>query len=165
MEDRFEAVEEHVRAAVPRLTIADETRVHCDESPAARSVSEDLLLMETARVNILITGQDDAVRPVLETLLEAVPKPIATWSPGEPLALPSLDRSGTLVLHEVGSLGLREQIQLLEWSGLAMGSIQVISTASTPLLPRVSAGAFIDTLYYRLNTVYVDVTGARPVGG
>jgi hypothetical protein len=29
---------------------------------------------------------------------------------------------------------------------------------SASLLPRVQSGAFVDTLYYRLNTVCVDVT-------
>jgi transcriptional regulator of acetoin/glycerol metabolism len=55
-------------------------------------------------------------------------------------------------------LRLQEQIRLLEWLALAAGRTQVISTSVAPLFPRVQAGSFIDTLYYRLNTVYVDVT-------
>jgi DNA-binding NtrC family response regulator len=35
----------------------------------------------------------------------------------------------------------------------------VVSTSPAPLIPRVHSGLFIDTLYYRLNTVCVDVTG------
>jgi transcriptional regulator of acetoin/glycerol metabolism len=63
------------------------------------------------------------------------------------------------VLHEVGALGILDQIRLLEWSAGARSNPQVISTTPAPLLPRVRAGAFIDTLYYRLNTVYMEVTG------
>jgi transcriptional regulator of acetoin/glycerol metabolism len=33
----------------------------------------------------------------------------------------------------------------------------VISTSTTPVMPRVQSGAFLDMLYYRLNTVCVDV--------
>jgi transcriptional regulator of acetoin/glycerol metabolism len=33
-----------------------------------------------------------------------------------------------------------------------------VSTTPAPLLPRVESGKFIDTLYYRLNTVCVDAT-------
>jgi transcriptional regulator of acetoin/glycerol metabolism len=35
---------------------------------------------------------------------------------------------------------------------------QVVSTASAPLLPLVEAGVFNDALYYRLNTVYIDLS-------
>jgi DNA-binding NtrC family response regulator len=34
----------------------------------------------------------------------------------------------------------------------------VISTTSGPLLPLVQSGGFIETLFYRLNTVCLDVT-------
>ena len=62
------------------------------------------------------------------------------------------------MLHDVGTLPLDEQLRLLDWLERAEGRTQVVSTSTTPLLPRVQAGAFIDTLYYRLNTVCVDVT-------
>jgi transcriptional regulator of acetoin/glycerol metabolism len=58
----------------------------------------------------------------------------------------------------VGALPLDAQIHLLEWLAAAIGRIQVVCTTPAPLLPQVRAGAFIDTLYYRLNTVYVDVS-------
>ena len=63
-----------------------------------------------------------------------------------------------MVLNDVGALGLQDQIQLLEWLGSASGRTQVVSTTPAPLLPRVESGKFIDTLYYRLNTVLVDAT-------
>ena len=72
--------------------------------------------------------------------------------------LPPAERTGTMVLNDVGSLGLQDQIQLLEWLATACGRTQVVSTAPAPLLPQVQAGGFIDTLYYRLNTVCVDAT-------
>jgi len=37
------------------------------------------------------------------------------------------------------------------------GRIQVVSTSAVSLWPRMKAGAFNDVLYYRLNTVCVDV--------
>ena len=39
----------------------------------------------------------------------------------------------------------------------AAGQVQVVSTAAVPLWPNVKAGAFNETLYYRLNTVCVNV--------
>ena len=81
------------------------------------------------------------------------------WSPGAELVLPPIEWPGTLVIDEVDGLTLQEQIQVLEWSAGPVRNTQVISTTSEPLFPRVRAGSFIDTLYYRLNTVYLDVAG------
>jgi Sigma-54 interaction domain len=124
----------------------------------ARAAHVDLLLMGMPRVNLLLIAPDGVVRFVLESLLLDLHEPIAQWRPGERLALPAADDSGTLVLHEASSLTPDDQLRLLDWLEQADGRTQVVSTSSTPLLPRVHAGTFIDTLYYRLNTVCVDVT-------
>jgi hypothetical protein len=129
-----------------------------NDARLARAAAEELFLMGMPRVNVMLAGRDEVVRFVLRMLLGHVRRPITNWYPGQQLALPPT-RTGTLVLHEVGSLGILEQIQLLEWSGGTGHRPQLISTTSSPLLPRVRAGAFIDTLYYRLNSVYMDVTG------
>ena len=125
----------------------------------ARAAHVDLLLMGMPRVNLLLVAPDGVVRYVLESLLLNLREPIARWTPGRPLDLPPHGLIGTMVLHEVGSLQPHEQLELLEWLEQADGRTQVVSTSPTPLLPRVQCGAFIDTLYYRLNTVCVDVTG------
>jgi hypothetical protein len=128
-----------------------------DDQRLAQAAREDLLCMGLPRVNLLLTGKDGAIRTVLDTLIGNLGTPIATWVPGEPLVLPPADRVGTMVLHDVGALAIQDQIRLLEWLALSMGRTQVVSTSPSPLLPRVEAGAFIDTLYYRLNLVYMDL--------
>ena len=124
----------------------------------ARAAHVDLLLMGMPRVNLLLVAPEGVVRFVLESLLLDLHEPIDRWHPGDALALPSPDGNGTLVLHEAGALTAAEQLELLDWLERAEGRTQVISTSSTPLLGRVQSGNFIDTLYYRLNTVCVDVT-------
>ena len=124
----------------------------------ARAAHVDLLLMGMPRVNLLLIAPDGVVRFVLESLLLDLQEPIVRWRPGERLVLPPTDESGTLVLHETSALPADDQLRLLDWLERAEGRTQVVSTSSAPLLPRVHAGAFIDTLYYRLNTVCVDVT-------
>jgi sigma54-dependent transcription regulator len=152
MENRFRAIAGSTRGAEPRRNqLADDARL-------ARAAAADVFFRGMPRVNVMLVGQDEVVQLVLQTLLGHVREPISSWSPGEQFALPPIGRAGTLVLHEVGALGLREQIQLLEWSERAMRNTQVISTTSAPLFPRVCAGTFVDTLYYRLNIVYMDVT-------
>ncbi|HET7219060.1 MAG TPA: hypothetical protein VFJ02_13480 [Vicinamibacterales bacterium] len=118
----------------------------------------DLLLMGMPRVNLLLVAPDGVVRYVLESLLLNLREPIVRWSPGAALDLSTVDHGATVILHDVGNLPPREQLDLLEWLGRADGRAQVVSTSATPLLPRVQCGAFIDTLYYRLNTVCVDVS-------
>ena len=124
----------------------------------ARAAHVDLLLMGMPRVNLLLIAPDGVVQYVLESLLLNLREPIVRWSPGAALDLSAVDRTGTIVLHDVGNLRPRDQLDLLEWLEQADGRAQVVSTSATPLLPRVQCGAFIDTLYYRLNTVCVDVT-------
>jgi DNA-binding NtrC family response regulator len=41
---------------------------------------------------------------------------------------------------------------------MSAGRTQVISTTNSRLLTLVDCGTFLDTLYYRLNVVCVDVT-------
>ena len=67
-----------------------------------------------------------------------------------------------MILQDVGALTDGDQHRLLDWLDRTPGRTQVVSTTPAPLYPRVQAGAFIDRLYYRLNTVCMDVTGDRP---
>jgi hypothetical protein len=64
-----------------------------------------------------------------------------------------------MILQDVGALTDGDQHRLLDWLDRAPGRTQVVSTTPAPLFPRVQGGAFIDRLYYRLNTVCMDVTG------
>ena len=127
----------------------------------ARASHVYLHLMGTPRVNLLLIGIDGGVWSVLERLLPDLHQPIATWTAGQRFVLPPVARTGTFILHEVGALSLDDQRRLLEWSERAAGLVQIISTTSAPLLPRVHAGGFIEILYYRLNTVSVDVTSVE----
>jgi len=124
----------------------------------ARSAQVNLLLAGIPRVNVLLIGINGGVWSHLETLLPDLDEPITTWSPGQKLVLPPPTRTGTMILHDVGSLGHADQHRMLEWIELSGGRTQVISTASSALLPKVEKGAFDDTLYYRLNTICVDLT-------
>lgn len=124
----------------------------------ARAAHLDWQAMGMPRVNLLLIGTDAVIRQVLETLLLELREPIAHWCPGEPLVLPMVTRTGTMILHDVGALRLDEQRRLLTWLERAAGRTQIVSTTTALLLPRVQAGAFVDTLYYRLNTVCLDVT-------
>ena len=114
--------------------------------------------MGMPRINLLLIAPEGVVQHVLKSLILDLWEPVARWSPGDVLALPSPTAVGTLILHDVHALPAADQRRLLEWLELAKGRTQVVSTTSAPLLPRVTAGDFFATLFYRLNTVCVDVT-------
>lgn len=128
---------------------------------AGSAVRDELLIAGMPPVNLLLAGAHGAIRTTLGTLLRNVEGPILAWYPGERLVLPRHPRVGTMILHEVGLMDYEDQLQLLEWLETRAARIQIVSTTSSPLLPRVESGAFNDTLYYRLNTMHVDVNESR----
>jgi transcriptional regulator of acetoin/glycerol metabolism len=129
-----------------------------DDWRLARAAHEDLRRMGMPRVNVLLVGVGGMTRNVVGMLLRDRDEPIASWAPGERLLLPPVARGGTVVLHEVGALSHDDQLHLLHWLEHAVARTQVISTTSRSLLAQVQSGAFIETLFYRLNTICLDVT-------
>jgi len=119
---------------------------------------EDCRLARAAGVNLLIVTSGAGNEALAELLVAEVAQPIISWRPGEPLMLPQPAQARTLILHDVGALPLLEQRHLIDWLERGGGQTQVVSTTPTSLLPLVQAGAFLARLYYRLNTVCVNVT-------
>ena len=123
-------------------------------------LSDDWQLVRTARVNLLLIHQESSAAGLLDQLLPDLNEPIARWRPGQRLVLPSIHLAGTIVLQDVGALCPDEQRRLLDWLEESGGRTQVVSTTAESLLARVNEGTFIDTLYYRLNTVCVETNHA-----
>ena len=134
-----------------RLRLEEEWRM-------TRAALLELQRLGKPRVNLLFTGMDVVVKNVLQVLGPDLRQPITTWRRGEPLVLPPTSNTGTLILHNVGTLSREDQRRLLEWMDQAPGRTQIVSTAPAPLLAAIQDGEFIDTLYRRLSTVCVDVT-------
>ena len=124
----------------------------------AREAHRDLQIAGMPRTNLLLVGNAGAIRIVLEMLWLELREPIVTWRPGQRFDLPMSGRAHTLILHDVGQLTPDEQHDLLGWLEQTAGKVRVVSTTAAPLWSRVKSGSFSDVLYYRLNTVYVDVT-------
>jgi hypothetical protein len=129
--------------------------------PLALEAHCNLLFKKTPWSNLLLIGEDSETSVVLETILSKLRDPITVWLPGSQLVLPPIAQTGTLILREVGALELGDQYRLNEWIERVQGRTwrtQIVSTSEASLLPRVHAGVFLDTLYYRLNTVYIDIS-------
>jgi DNA-binding NtrC family response regulator len=67
---------------------------------------------------------------------------------------------GALILRDVDALVHADQRRLLDWLGNAV-AVKVISTATASLLPRIARGGFLDSLYYRLNTICIFMMGTE----
>jgi hypothetical protein len=126
--------------------------------PMARAAHIDLDIVKTRRVNLLLVGSDGLIQNVLDRLMPNLREPIETWRPPDSLELRAPQQLGTLILRDVGALPPVDQRRLLGWLELAAGHTQIVSTTPSSLLTRVETNRFLDTLYYRLNTVCVDVT-------
>jgi len=152
MENQSNAVAAAGRAAAVNsvLRIREERRF-------ARQTRKDLQIGGTPRTNLLLLGTSDGIGIVLEMLRLEHREPILQWQPGQPLELPLPGSAATLVLHDVSALTSSDQDRVLRWLDQAARQVRVVSTAAEPLWPKVKSGAFNDMLYYRLNTVSVDL--------
>jgi hypothetical protein len=135
----------------------DDVSLESADRRAAANAFRELHAIGMPRVNLLLTGRPLAIDYLLSSFDIGCAEPVLTWDPGEPLVLP-IAEGGTILLRNVGAMALQDQQRLLQWLNAAMGRTQVISTTARPLMGQVLAGDFDDTLYYRLNTVLVNVT-------
>ena len=117
---------------------------------------EDWELACAARVNVWLRGPQHTTRAALTTLGPVLSEPVVTLRAGAPLVL--VPRSiATLIVEDVSALALDDQQRLLAWLDDVAEGTRVISVTSAPILPLLESGAFLGALYYRLNTVYVDL--------
>jgi hypothetical protein len=108
--------------------------------------------------NLLVRGEKSAATATVVALSADFPPPLITRTAGTDVDLPALDR-GTLVIHDVDSLDLSAQRILLTWLEARTSRVRVITTVTRDLFAMVTAGVFLDQLYYRLNTIVVDAVG------
>ena len=129
------------------------------DSAAPPSAAKDLKMARATSTNVLVVGPDPLVKNVLKLVAPDIRRDTAVQCQGGRLQLPQLSpQPAMVVVRDVDALTPGEQRKLLDWLEAATTRTQVVSTASVPLLPLVQAHAFNDTLYYRLNTIYIDLS-------
>ena len=117
----------------------------------------DWELVSLARLNLLLVGGDEATSVAIRALIPALKGPCVHWARAKDSRCP-VTHHGSLILTDVSELPLSEQLRLLVWLNDNDNRARVISTSRRPLISMVVGGHFLPTLYYRLNTVYIDLT-------
>jgi hypothetical protein len=127
--------------------------------PVVGVLREDWSWLSGARPNILLVGDGTATDAALSDLESTYQSPVIVRNCGGlPLVLPPTESVNTLILHDVAALSPGEQQMLSDWLSPENRRTQVVTTSLEALLPLVTSGMFLATLYYRLNVVYVDLT-------
>jgi hypothetical protein len=119
--------------------------------------AEELRAVGDLHPNVLIVGPDASVEQALKEIYAVVRPPILSIQIDNGFVLPSPPTGGTLILRDVAVAGPEDQRRLHEWIELAGGAVQVVSTNGASLLPLIERGSFLDSLYYRLNVLYLEI--------
>jgi hypothetical protein len=107
------------------------------------------------RANVMIAGPKSALDTFLEAAMPELREPVKSAGGTLP---PLLDGMRTLILTDVDRLDAAEQRRLRHWfEERRNADVQVISLTSIPLFSLVSENAFDTELYYRLNTIFLEV--------
>jgi hypothetical protein len=145
------------RAAVRRRDISSDAHAFIDR---VSSRSSEIDMARRERTNVFLIGPAARCNDVIATLGSDLIEPMVVCRARDGLVLPSAVMVRTLVLRDVDALGHADQRRLFVWLGDAV-AVKVISTASASLLPGIERGAFLDALYYRLNTICILMMGAK----
>jgi hypothetical protein len=118
----------------------------------ARDLQEWDLILQT-RSNALLQGSSLALQEAVSALEPYLDSPHYTAS-GPRWSLPSTAK-GTLFLDHVAECSTEQQHELMDWLDSAARRVLVITTTERPLFDQVKCGAFLSSLYYRLNTIHL----------
>jgi hypothetical protein len=123
---------------------------------AGSSCQDDWTILRRSSVNGLIVGAPHLTAAALAGIGRSLRRPVVWWDSSQAPDLPEVI-AGTLVIRDVDRLDARQQERLSGWMCHQRPAVQVLALARTPLFAQVLDGRFSPELYYRLNTVLVEV--------
>ena len=141
---------------MPSLHPHDRGTVH-QPAHALLGSEVELSVIRRSHPNVLLIGLKDSNERALSALLPSCRTPVYERNPE--FEMPNVGE-GTCVMRRIEMLSPQRQRSLHEWFDRAGGRIQVVSLASPRLFQLVSAGAFHEALFYRLNIVMLMTTGS-----
>lgn len=123
--------------------------------PISLSENEWRMLREV-RPNILVIGTADVVESTVSALIAGLPGPVSYVRPNEPP--PEAHEAEMLIVRDVNALTRDRQREWLTWlSDVNVRRPQIVATSDVPVYPLVRREQFSGTLYYRLNTILLEM--------
>jgi hypothetical protein len=110
----------------------------------------------TEQANLLIVGPYAATTFAIAAIRSSLKDPVVTLRPGA-VNLPLADHDGSVVLRDVSGFTLTDQQRVLRWLSQNRRRARIISTVRHSMMAMLHTGMFLETLYYRLNVVYIDL--------
>jgi hypothetical protein len=127
------------------------------------SLDQDIRLIRGTTASVMMVGPAQVVDALLRRVTASTQPPQIVQCQDQQFCLPTPASAQRGVLfRDIELLGAPEQRRLLHWLESDRPG-PVFSTARIPLFPLVEAGFFNETLLYRLNTVYIDLSDIDPV--
>ena len=128
----------------------------------ASLVGRERLLLRTLRPNLLLIGSPEQIETTSAILIAEVLKPVLYWT-AEALP-PTRTDAATIMIHDIASMSPTHQEAWLAWiNGPSARDTQVIATSVIAVFPLVTRNLFLGDLYYRLNTMLLDLGTTRGV--
>ena len=127
---------------------------------ASSACQVDWSILVTSPVNGLIVGSLHLIAAAMAGIDDNVRRPVVWWAPDQSPDVPELI-AGTLMIRDVDRLDARQQESLSRWVGVHCPGVQVLGLTRAPLFAQVSDGRFSAELYYRMNTVMIEVRAAE----
>jgi hypothetical protein len=118
------------------------------------------LMLRTIRPNILVIGRADFLESTVLALVAELPGPVTYLRPNAPP--PTNADAQVLLVPDLASLSADRQHEWETWlSDLNARRPQIVATSDVPIYPLVRRDEFSGVLYYRLNTILLDVQTAE----
>lgn len=115
----------------------------------------ELPLLLRHHPNLLIEGRESAIKTTVVALTSDFYPTVHVW-PDAPEQIAPSDQL-TVIVPEIGGLESGCLDTLAQWISTPIARLQIVSTSSTPLIQSVERGEFPSDLYYRLNTVLLNL--------
>jgi hypothetical protein len=119
-------------------------------------VAGEWQVLQTQRLNTLLTGPHDLMEAALKMLWPRLEPPLYEWTSVAEVSAPG--GAMTVLIRDVDTLSAGQQQIVLAWldGRDPRHHIQVVSTAPVDPYSLVERGVFLRRLYYRLNVLRLD---------
>jgi hypothetical protein len=115
----------------------------------------------TIRPNVLVEGSDFSTEKVISAVTAAVSGSVCEWD----THVREKEPAATMIVRRVDLLDAEEHRRLLDFLNVESAGTrvrQVIATSARPLYALVESGLFLPDLYYRLNTIRLELDDTSP---